>query len=530
MRPLPGASISNGVQPLFRRLPWPEILILLLAAVLRFAALELKPPHFDEGVNGWFADRMSETGFYKYDPTNYHGPLHMYAVFAAQKLLGREVWAIRLPVVLVSLACVWLTLRFGRFVGTHAARWAALAMAVSPCATFYGRYSIHETWLMVFLLLTAWGILELWKNGSRAGIFALAGGTAGMILTKETYFIHLGCFALAVPPLLAWQAISPSRPALRFAPWQWRVTDALIAAALGVFAIVLFYSGTFLNWSGVKGLYETYAAWSRTGMDEGGHAKAVFDWLTIPLGPSKKVIVNGYFLDLMRIYEWPALVGLAACVRLLWPAPAQIRYLAIYGAGALLAYSIIPYKTPWLLLAMLWPFWFTFGALMQEFRRLPAVAFAGATVIAVSIVISAKLNFVDYDNPRQPYVYVQTHRSISKLIDPVIERVRQDPGARHMFMTFHLGSYYPLPWIFGEFPNASYPGSLPQDSIHGDVIAAEQSKAADIERHLNGRYVRREFRLRDAQEDCVAWFRARIFADQMPGEPIVGPPDKEEPR
>src|SRR5437016_14496941 len=52
--------------------------ILGLAAVLRILFLGIKPPHFDEGINGWFVDQMVKDGFYRYDPTNYHGPLHFY--------------------------------------------------------------------------------------------------------------------------------------------------------------------------------------------------------------------------------------------------------------------------------------------------------------------------------------------------------------------------------------------------------------------------------------------------------------------
>ena len=35
---------------------------------------------------------------------------------------------------------------------------AALAMAVSPAFVFYGRYAIHETELLFFLMLAAWGL------------------------------------------------------------------------------------------------------------------------------------------------------------------------------------------------------------------------------------------------------------------------------------------------------------------------------------------------------------------------------------
>src|ERR1700740_2299725 len=126
-----------------RQLLFPA-LILLLAALVRLAYLDIKPPHFDEGINGWFCDQMVKTGFYKYDPTNYHGPLHFYVLLLSQTLFGRSLWALRLPVVLVSIASFWLTLKFEPFVGRTVSRLAALAMAVSPGFVFYGRYSIHE--------------------------------------------------------------------------------------------------------------------------------------------------------------------------------------------------------------------------------------------------------------------------------------------------------------------------------------------------------------------------------------------------
>jgi uncharacterized protein (TIGR03663 family) len=526
-----GAFISIGVQFIPKRWPWPEILILLLAAVLRFVALDLKPPHFDEGVNGWFADQMSETGFYRYEPTNYHGPLHMYAVFVAQKLLGRDIAVLRLPAALASLLAVWLMLRFGRFVGTNAARWAAVAMAVSPACVFYARYSIHESWLLAFVILTAWGILELWKNGTRAGIYALAGGIAGMILTKETYFIHIGCLVLAVPCLLAWQLVSPSRPGMPPGARKWSFSQAGWAIFLAAFAIVFFYSGTFLNWNGVRGLYLAYYAWGATGMEQGGHAKTTYDLFHFSLG-GWTLTLNYYWLALMARYEWPALIGLAACVRLLWPAPAQLRYLAIYGGGALVAYSIIPYKTPWLLLSLLWPFFFAFGALVEELvqvfakRNLAASAppFLASACLAASMMLGARLNFVNFDDPREPYVYVQTSREIRRLTDPVLALAKRDPMNYQLEGQLILDSYYPLPWMFAEFPMVSYPKpSQWPEALTGDFIAAEKSKAARVEAMLTEPYYRRDFRLRDAQEDCVVWFKVATFHDLLDGETIVQP-------
>ena len=157
----------------------------------------MKPPHFDEGINGWFVDQMMRNGFYKYDPTNYHGPLHFYILFLSQALFGRHIWALRLPVVLGSIGAIWTTLKFEPLVGRRISRVAAVAMAISPGFIFYGRYAIHEVWLLLFSLLFILGLLGLWKLGTRGYLWCVGIGTAGMILTKETYIIHIGCAVIA---------------------------------------------------------------------------------------------------------------------------------------------------------------------------------------------------------------------------------------------------------------------------------------------------------------------------------------------
>src|SRR5438477_7824195 len=178
---------------------WTPWLILGLAVFLRLLLLGIKPPHFDEGINGWFVDQMVKNGFYKYDPTNYHGPLHFYLLLVSQTLFGRNLIALRLPVVLVSIGCVWLTLKFEPFVGRTVSRLAALAMAVSPGFVFYGRYSIHEVWILFFLMLFLFGVFGLWKLGRANHLWCAGLGLAGMILSKETYILHVLCALIAVP-------------------------------------------------------------------------------------------------------------------------------------------------------------------------------------------------------------------------------------------------------------------------------------------------------------------------------------------
>src|SRR5438034_11736453 len=75
--------------------------ILGLAAALRILFLGLKPLHFDEGINVWFADQMVKDGIYRYDPTNYHCQLHFYILLLSQTFSGRNLYVL-LPVVVPS--------------------------------------------------------------------------------------------------------------------------------------------------------------------------------------------------------------------------------------------------------------------------------------------------------------------------------------------------------------------------------------------------------------------------------------------
>src|SRR5438270_5412293 len=216
-----------------RRLEWSDWapwLILGLGAFLRLFLLAIKPPHFDEGINGWFVDQMVKNGFYRYDPTNYHGPLHFYILFVAQTLLGRNLWAIRLPVVLASIFSIHLTMKFEPFVGRNVSRLAALAMAVSPGFVFYGRYSIHEVWLLLFSMLFILGLLCLWQRGTVHYLWSPGMALPGMILPTETYIIHLGCAVIAA--LVTWishkmNPLTDAQPARQ----TWTVVDLTVVAA-----------------------------------------------------------------------------------------------------------------------------------------------------------------------------------------------------------------------------------------------------------------------------------------------------------
>ena len=80
-----GGDLLPRLKQWAAQVDWIPVAIIALAAFLRLLLLGMKPAHFDEGINGWFVDQMMKNGFYRYDPSNYHGPLHFYVLYVFQR-------------------------------------------------------------------------------------------------------------------------------------------------------------------------------------------------------------------------------------------------------------------------------------------------------------------------------------------------------------------------------------------------------------------------------------------------------------
>ena len=331
------------------------LVLLLIAAAFRFWMMCVKPPQFDEAVNAFVIDRMGQEGFYKYDPSNYHGPLHFYALYFCTSVLGKTIFALRLPVILVGIATVALILGFKRYFGSFAVLIAALGMAVSPGYVFYQRYSIHESWQVFFMVLSFWGLLGVLDKGDRRSMVALIFGFAGMVVTKETYLMHSVIMLMALACVQLWEKVVPATVPLIMPcqSWTWRGLQKPFFIA--VTSVVLLYTGGFFNFEGLWGIISSHYYWVKTGLD----TTTGFARHDHQLG-----FFNYYWFWLCFRYEPWVILGLLMGGYVVSKADWKLRLLAVYGLGLLLAYSLLPYKTPWCIISSIWPFYFLAGALL----------------------------------------------------------------------------------------------------------------------------------------------------------------------
>jgi hypothetical protein len=339
-------------------------------------------------------------------------------------------------------------------------------------------------------------------------------GLAGMILTKETYVIHVGCAAFAVPVLFFSNKLN-LLPDARPARQTWDYVDLAFVIAVGALGIVFFYSGTFFHWSGIKGLYQFYPAWFATGHEGHGHEKEAYNLIW-----QNHSWINYYWIALMARYEWPVLGGLTLCVFCQRFKNLSLRYLAIYGVGTLIAYSIVNYKTPWCIISFIWPFLFIFGAAMliipPRYRLVTYVA--SIVLLCASLGSTIWLNYFRCTTDTEPYVYVQTYNDICKLTRPLLQLAKRDP--RYYQLTGHMirTSAYPLPWILGDFPHIGYyeHENLPA-KLDADFLLVQEDRIKDVEPKLHDSYYTAPLKIRAYQDTSKLYLRAKIFKEFFPG-------------
>jgi len=421
---------------------------------------------------------------------------------------------------------------------------------------FYGRYSIHEVWILFFTMLFFFGLFGLRKFGKSNYLWCFGMGLTGMILSKETYILHVACAIIAavVCYLSTYLNKLDDDPRAR---QTWSYVDLAVVIGTGVALIVAFYSGFFFHWTGVRGIFEAYKPWFETGSQGHGHEKSWYYWLA-----------------LISRYESPALAGLLFCLFGLRLKNLSLRYLAIYGVGTLMAYSIVKYKTPWCIVSFIWPFLFTFGALVTTaplrlpgsvYRWVALVLFGflaytvyyaqtnhwsaawdhvwpytlllGAALL-LAILVSSDitnivaalllvwslghciwLNYFRCTTDTEPYVYVQTYNDINKFTDPILQLAHSDPRAYQMVGHIIRPSPYPLPWILGDFGRVCYyeKDNMP-DKLDGDFLLVMQDKIKTVESKLHDSYYTVPVTIRPYQDPSKAYFSARLFQSCFPGQ------------
>src|SRR6185295_8702614 len=118
--------------------------------------------------------------------------------------------------------------------------------------------------------------------------------------------------------------------------------------------------------------------------------------------------------------------AIGGAIVVLKPKNSLALFCALWSFGLIAAYSLIPYKTPWLMLNFVVPLALISGYAIQAIYDMDQAQLRLASVVlfvavAVATYQSIDLNFVNYDNdsPKYVYVYAHTRRGTLDLVNQV---------------------------------------------------------------------------------------------------------------
>jgi len=397
---------------------------------------------------------------------------------------------------------------------------SSLSAAYQPEYRRVALASILLSLVVLFALLRRY-------DGGRASYLVLASISAALLFaTKETAFISVGVILIAWAMACGYEPVAArlgldggarrkkgaaSRGARgrqgerggadvgqvearglvpRLGGWS-RIL-ILLAAALGLFLFVniLFYSSFFTNSKGVYDAIEAYKVWKKTG-ESGFHGYGWHKYL-------QWLVMSNEYLDwylkggagVAPKSDWesgeePFLLLLAATGALIALRETRRRFplfAALWGFGLLAAYSLIKYKTPWLVLSMLVPFAITGGyAIDWLYRRGSARRIVAVLALGVALIVAAiqtvQLNYVHYDDDKYIYVYAHTKREYLDMLREV-ERIVERAGTKYeTAINVAAPEYWPMPWYLREYKSVGYQSRVIPATTDAVVITSSTQSA-----------------------------------------------------
>jgi uncharacterized protein (TIGR03663 family) len=493
----------------------------------RFTQLSLKPFHHDEGVNSFFLMALAKQGSsaYRYNPENYHGPTLYYFALTALRLFGESDFALRFWPCVFGVLTIVLLWGWRDKLGLVGLPVAALLIALSPGLVFFSRYFIHEMmfgWCSLAVAVGAWRYADS-RDFKWMALLAIAAGI--LLATKETAIITIVVLVVAGICASVWEVTRQLFRENRFTPAalikqlrrEWAgvrpsLDHTLSALIIIGFIFVFFYSSAFTNWQGITDAF-----------------KSIFHW-TKERSRTDHVHSDFYYLGILLKLELPLLVGgLLAGVFILWRGTRFWLFAGAWTLGITLAYSVIPYKTPWLSVSFLIPLALVSGYAAEQGAQLFKtqawqILWLGILLIAIGVSgrlayvvnfekyednsnsagyftsLGEKLQLTPYFDGQYGYVYAQTDRDFLEFVKTVKQAADQFPTQQETGIYIASPDYWPLPWYLRDYKSVAYAGNLPgtldENGVAQPILIARADQQPRLADAPGWRQIGREYTLR----------------------------------
>ncbi|CAN5297898.1 hypothetical protein BH10ACI1_BH10ACI1_11500 [soil metagenome] len=445
--------------------------------------------------------------------------INLSAMFGVQNTT--ILWSLRLAFFLVEAILVFFVMRMllGWSEGRPIYLLLASASVVLLAATKETGFITLGTMAIACFCVWLWRKINAVEDFEKPKFGLFLGGTilmAAAVLVERTRFynnfkslsekflempdaklqyVFYGIIALGIVALIAWllliftkdeaQAEPLEKVAPTWANFRARLgekTDLLLiltaAVVIFIYIGVLFFSSFFTYPEGVKGAFEAYAIWTKTGNKD--HTQNGF-WAYLKWG--------------MHV-EAPIFIlsALGTVVAIFKARHRFAMFAGLWAFGLFAAYTIIPYKTPWLALSFLLPMCIVAGYGVGEFLRDSRIYFKitgavlGITATAILAYQTYDLNFVRYDDNDMTYIYAHTTRGFLELVNRIEYYADKSGKGKDATIEIVSPDYWSMPWYLNDYNNARFSGQLVDANTAEMIVAKKEEQDAEIITRYSAHY------------------------------------------
>lgn len=463
------------------------LLALLIAVIVRTYTLDNRPLHHDEGVNFHFFIEVLKEGYYKYSHLNYHGPLFFYIHAAFLAIFGDSVFMLRLPEALLGsiltvIPLICLKSRFSGFLATF-------LILASATVQFYSGYFIHEIWLALCSLMFSISVYQYFAEDNKKSLIFSSFYLALCFSLKETIVLALPGIVLALLFIIPFKKyILSTKNAV--------TSDGPQILSIFLFTTVFIYTASFTWPDGILELLKSFPQWFDRGVGDTGHFKPWNYYIKLAY-KTETLIFTAFLLPFFYFLKDRDCSKNGSDLKL-------ALFLSIANLVTFIAYSLIPYKMPWLHLQWVTPLWIsTACCLVALFNKKQLWLKTFGLVLILVAIVSQSINFYRYVvkhpfGPSNPLSYVHSTRGLETATNIIKKYLQNNPTTRVAITT----SAWPIPYYLRKVSNqVDYFDKITVKSSKYPIMLIDSSQnLASIVPPFDNCFRKEYFRLSDYSE------------------------------
>lgn len=458
------------------------VIVIFFALFLRTFQLDNRPLHTDEAVHAVKFGELLEDGTYHYDPIEYHGPTLNYFTLIPATLLGQkdfsviDEYTLRLVPAIISLFLIVFFASIFRDKDKKMLLIISFLLAISPSFIFYSRYYIQESLLVTFTYLAIISFYKYWMNRGKFWIFLSGLLTALIFATKETSIITFSAAVLALVIVCVLDKELRNK-------FIFDKIDFSIFAFTAISVSMLFYSSFFTNPQGIADSLLTFDNYFSKAGGNSDQINAIHNhpWY--------------YYFDLMLFSKTnlifftqiPLFIFTIAGIYFSFTNSNKFRkqnffrFVSLFSLAQAIVYSLIPYKTPWLVLN----FWIGFIILSgfgmsSLYYLLNTVNYKVVFTLLITLIFAHNIyqtyvtSFQYSYQPENPFTYSQPTPEVISLVDKVIAVAEASPNGSNTLINVIAkdSDYWPLPWYLRKLKNIAWNNHVTNSVYKFPIIIA----------------------------------------------------------